>query len=401
MIDDAYILSLYFNKEGKLNSNYLKIAWIEKHPEIKDYFINRFREFSSYRESLARMYCHVEEIPVCPICGTLNHFKPGYRFKKEDYPYTQYCCNKCKSNSKEVKDKKKQTCISKYNAECPFSSNKVKQRIEDTNLKRYGVKYQTQRKDIITQRKQTYLEKYGSENIFNSATVKEKTRATCLKKYGDEIPMNNKEVQLRHKESCHKHYGVNYPLQSEYIKNKVKETQFDKYGGYYAGTKEFLSKQYNTKRKNHSFKISRLEDELYNILYQHFDVKRQYKSKEYPYSCDFYIPSLNLYIEYNGSWTHGKHPYDKEKDIGTKNILTHKAEQSNFYLNALKTWTVRDPRKRETAKTNKLNYLEIFPYVDLNTIPDFIETNFNENTRGMQIVIGTDNSHELHKYNAQ
>ena len=35
-------------------------------------------------------------------------------------------------------------------------------------------------------------------------------------------------------------------------------------------------------------------------------------------------------------------------------------KESKFYKEALNIWSKRDPLKRETAKINKLNYLEIF-----------------------------------------
>ena len=34
--------------------------------------------------------------------------------------------------------------------------------------------------------------------------------------------------------------------------------------------------------------------------------------------------------------------------------------QVNQYVNGVNVWTHRDPLKRETAKNNNLNYLEIF-----------------------------------------
>ena len=37
-----------------------------------------------------------------------------------------------------------------------------------------------------------------------------------------------------------------------------------------------------------------------------------------------------------------------------------KSKNSPYYLDAIKTWTIRDVNKRKIAKENKLNYLEIF-----------------------------------------
>lgn len=85
-----------------------------------------------------------------------------------------------------------------------------------------------------------------------------------------------------------------------------------------------------------------------------------YRSKLYPFNCDFYIPNLNMYIEYNGSWTHGKHPYSSENQDDINILEKWKTKNTKYYNNAIYTWTVRDIRKRSLAKENNLNYIELW-----------------------------------------
>jgi hypothetical protein len=87
----------------------------------------------------------------------------------------------------------------------------------------------------------------------------------------------------------------------------------------------------------------------------------------YPYNCDFYLPDYDLYIEIQGNWTHGTHPFDVNNidDINKLEILKEKSKTSVFYKTAINIWTVRDVKKRETARNNNLNYLEIFS-IDFN-----------------------------------
>ena len=123
---------------------------------------------------------------------------------------------------------------------------------------------------------------------------------------------------------------------------------------------KLIIKQQNSKLKNNSFHVSLQEEEIYKLLVEKYGyVKRQYKSKEYPFYCDFFIPSENLYIEYNGHWTHNKEPFiNSEKQ---QNILNEwKNKKSKFYDNAIVTWTKRDVLKRETAEKNNLNWKEFF-----------------------------------------
>ena len=48
-----------------------------------------------------------------------------------------------------------------------------------------------------------------------------------------------------------------------------------------------------------------------------------------------------------------------------------KSQNSNFYKKAVEVWTVRDVKKRNTAKQNNLNYLEFFNMKQFN---DWIST---------------------------
>ena len=72
-----------------------------------------------------------------------------------------------------------------------------------------------------------------------------------------------------------------------------------------------------------------------------------------------------MFIELQGSWTHGKHPFDKNsnKDIYILNIW--KLKNTKYYNNAIKVWTISDIKKRETAKKNNLNYIELFSKNDI------------------------------------
>jgi hypothetical protein len=76
----------------------------------------------------------------------------------------------------------------------------------------------------------------------------------------------------------------------------------------------------STKRKNGTFNTSKPEDKSYELLCEKFDkddIIRQYKSEKYPFNCDFYVKSIDTYIECNFNWTHGGHPFDpnSEEDL--------------------------------------------------------------------------------------
>lgn len=113
-----------------------------------------------------------------------------------------------------------------------------------------------------------------------------------------------------------------------------------------------------SKRENGTFNISQPEEDMYEILLTKFDksdVIRQYKDKRYPFACDFYIKSEDLFIELNASWTHGGHWFDEnnKEDLDVLKIWKYRSKTSKYYKSAIKVWTKKDIEKRSYLE--KLN----------------------------------------------
>ncbi len=277
-------------------------------------------------------------------------------------------------------------------------SNKIRQ----TNLNRYGVDSFSKTKSFIQKTKQSFIKRYGVDNPAKSRDIKEKTKQTCFKKYGVEYTSQTENNKSKSKITCRKRYGVDYSFQSDNNKKKSKKTCLDKYGVEYitqlysikekikktvldkyvvdnytktAEYKEYMKtihddwiKNINaTKLRNNSFNTSKVEDDAFFLLKQkNINVIRNYKEQRYPFNCDFYVPEKDLFIECNFHWTHGKEPFDKNNQLHLDKIkkwenLTYKCP---FYKVAIKTWTERDVKKRNLAKNNNLNYLELFYFRD-------------------------------------
>ena len=164
---------------------------------------------------------------------------------------------------------------------------------------------------------------------------------------------NRKENNIK---AMNRLYGVNNQFQRKEIIQKCH-------------TKEIYIKKYNTMKKNNSFNTSKDEKYILNKLKIKFNtILTEYKSEKYPFRCDFYIPEIDTYIEYNGHWTHGFEPYIGTKEQKEKIKLWNKKSKSknylgkykNEYINAINVWTNKDVLKRKTAKLNNLNYFEFF-----------------------------------------
>ena len=123
-------------------------------------------------------------------------------------------------------------------------------------------------------------------------------------------------------------------------------------------------------RKNGTFRSSMPEFIVGLLLKNKFTkVNYQYKSNLYPYKCDFYIPELDLYIEYQGNPGHGNEPFNETNQEHIKivnkwkelaKIKENKLQRKSKYSQFVYIWTNLDVKKRKIAKENNLNLLEFF-----------------------------------------
>lgn len=195
----------------------------------------------------------------------------------------------------------------------------------------------------------------------------------------DEIPDGFVKGRLPMKDSQKKklsesHIGLHHTnetrekisLHTNNNRDKAYKTNLQKYGVKNTlSVKSIHDKGEETKRLNGTFNTSKPEILYYNMLcekYGRYNIKRNYKSDSYPFRCDFYIVPEDKYIELNLHWTHGGHPFDEADiaDLNTVEIWKEKAKTSQFYANAIQTWTVRDVEKQKVAKENNLNYEVIY-----------------------------------------
>lgn len=353
-------------------------------------FIKIYPIFDNIKE-IAYLLKHKDNLEnlhiFCPICGKKNKFN-GY--KKGHY---SHCSTRCSSLDKNVLNKSKLTKLEKYGDENYHNIEQMKK----TNLKKYGTQFSLSSEEIRQKIKNTNLKKYGVTSILKLKKVhdkgikkaatkasRNKVKNTCLQKYGVENVSKCEIIKNKKKETNLKKYGVEWFAKSDKYKNLFKNKDFvknfnnsrkntclNKYGVQNCSQiKAAQIKRYNTMKLNNTFNKSKPEQRCYEKLLAKFsNVKRNYKTKLYPFACDFYIPELDLYIEYNGYWTHGPTkyhcPFDKsnEEHLNVLKLWEQKSKEINFkfntkkiYKNAIRIWSIEDPLKLKTFKENNLNY---------------------------------------------
>ena len=305
----------------------------------------------------------------CPVCGKKN------KFNGIVVGYTNYCSNKCSNNSENHKLKCKVAFLKRFGVDNPAKSKEIIDKISNTKLKRYGDKHYTNQEKA----NKTCIKKYGKQHYTN----RDKAINTCFSRYGVKNPMKCKEISNKAQETCIIRYGVNTFAKSELFKNlyndeefvnninsKRKITSLIRYGVEdYTKTEECNIKRYEAKKKNGTLGGNRSKAEIrcYNKLKTKFpDVQHSYFDKErYPFNCDMYIPSLDLFIECHFSPYHHFKSFDKNciGDLVELSKLKHKLEDKKLTMkhiekikDVITTWMVRDPKKLKTFQDNHLNY---------------------------------------------
>ena len=348
-----------------------------------------------------RLKNNLKKRPVCIICGKPVKYTSGH--------YAKFCSKECqysdlgKKITKEIKIKSN---LEKYGVEHTSQLkevtdkrtksradhvNEIQQHVRESLYKKYGAYDVMHIPHILQKIKNTNLKKFGVEFPLQqlkkeNSEIYQKISQTCINKFGVDSLLKNKEVREKIKQTNIQKYGVDNPLKNKEIREKIKQTNIQKYGvDNTLKNKEIWKKSQDNRQISSK---SKLENNFLNYLklkYEPDDIITQYKSKEYPYYCDFYIKSINLYIEIQGHWTHNDHPFDINNlnDQLIMDIWRTKSLSDKYYKNALNTWTIKDVEKRNTAIQNNLNYLEIFGKTDLNKYIDIFENyikNMENNT---------------------
>lgn len=371
-----------------------------------------------------RRYKH-PNIIFLNTCGNIDCIKKLVILKSEQTSIKKYGCRNA-GQSKQAQEKRKKTCIEKYGVPNIGQAKEIKEKIKRTCIEKYGITNGGGSKQALDKIKETNLRKRGVPYVFMSNEFKKKAKETWMAKYGVDSPSKSKIIREKIINTNHKRYGKDYPMSCDWFKENIKKTCQNKYGvdqvnqfttpilwdlykenmlSYYGVDhpfklpeirrkientikvkygvkcypqtkeyKDFMSKhideinikRYNTKKKNNTFNTSKPEDLLYIYIKEKFpSVERQYnKDNRYPFACDFYIPELDLFLELNGTWIHGKHPYDptSQEDQQTLEQWKEKYDNGNhpMYLSAINGWTKRDVKKRNIAIKEKLNFKEVW-----------------------------------------
>ena len=293
-------------------------------------------------------YIRKENEGICPICGQETTFLGLTK------GYSEHCSLICKGKDPKVKEKVENTCLDRYGATNVYASDYGKQKIKETCQIRYNADSPQQNKEIREKTENTIKEKYGGLG-FESKEITNKIKQTNLDTYSNENPA--KFGSEKYKNAISNIYGEDNPMKVPEIKEKAKNTCIEKYGyDNPAKNEKIKQKMHDTLWQNGGY--TRAEDRCYLELIKLYpEAIRNYKSEKYPYKCDFYIPSEDLYIELNAFYMHGGHWYNENDPKDVAQVEKWRDQNTEQSLYAIHIWTESDIDKKKCAEENNLNYL--------------------------------------------
>lgn len=342
---------------------------------LLDYILERTHFLDNIETNLkTRVVCclkHITEVPHCqnPKCGKpLTKYFIDNVVEKNPHE-TMFCSHKCVYEARETPDsficfnkqyptkESKIEFLRKLISDYPLTYQRVLQGKDYVEVARwiYSAVPKLQEKCYNTATRLYWilnaLEDFPTcacEGCNNKIGIGKNVKITLgyPKNCSAKCAANNINTQNHLKDTFRKNFGVDNPSKSRKVLDKINASMI----------------------RNGSYGKSSTENEIYRMLCEEFlkeNVLRQYSSKEFPYKCDFYIVSSKEYIEYNGTWTHGKHAFDPNNINDIKTLEGWKSkENSKYYKNAINVWTKLDPLKRKIAEDNKITRLEFWSIED-------------------------------------
>lgn len=203
------MIEIPFKKNGSIN-----IGLIKKDKKLYDSILNLSKIKSDrISEHVYSLVNNIEQIPLCD-CGKnkkFSGFSNGY-------------INTCGSKNCVIKYKET-VALSRYGHKHPSQSEEVKNKIRDTNLKKYGTGSYLSTNDCREKTKDFFRKNYGVENAAQVKEIQEKTKRTLIDRYGAEYTFRSRDIRNKIKKTFIDRYGAENPAQISTIKDKIKQTR--------------------------------------------------------------------------------------------------------------------------------------------------------------------------------
>lgn len=202
-------------------------------------------------------------------------------------------------------------------------------------LRKYGVEEMFSSQEVRDTINNTILEKYGVSNVGCDESIKQKIEQTMIARYGEKTSLMNPVVREKIKDTVNTRYGVSHIQQHKDIRDKRNATMLSRYGVLNPCENDkilekALRKRYSTESNNllYSNKSQLFFNKVYDKLPPYIQEQCYFanKNKEYFFRSetsiffvDFVIPKYKYALEYNGDYFHAI-PSKYEKNYFNKKL---------------------------------------------------------------------------------
>ena len=289
---------------------------------------------------------------VCDYCGQTRQMK-YVDYNAQTKNGTEKCCclncahlkqeetmikkygHKTPIQIPEIKEKIQKTNMEKYGSNSPSGNMTVRKRCEETMIKKYGVKYPGQSREIREKIKQTNIEKYGVESPLSREAIKEKIKHTNIERYGVENVLLSPEIKSRRDATLIEKFGTLYPLQNEECVEKLRHTNIDRYGvNYVSQLDDVKEKKRQTFLNKYGVESPSQNEEIKEKIKE--TNLRKYGVESMLSLPEFHKHSREVDLERYGVYHHLQNPdiLAKQKETFYKNG-TCPTSQQQYYLYTL------------------------------------------------------------------
>ena len=232
--------------------------------------------------------------------------------------------NKCK----EIREKSQDTCLKRYGVRCTLEKGSiVRDKINRTNLLRYGTLDPGNRPEAQAKRRQTNKLRYGHEYYSQTDQYKQQVKDTCLRKYGKEYYTQTEDILKKIKATSMAKYGVPSPSMSPEVKKRISETVKSKYGkNWFVETDKFKESFHGRISKRNLL----VEDTL-----QSYNVKNMMEYQVGELYYDFYLCDLNILLEVDPTVSHTTERKARPCNVSMYNQINRTTNAHNYGYNCI------------------------------------------------------------------
>lgn len=301
----------------------VKMKWLK---QTKAYYIEKGYVFTKIGEEFIVKTSdlpkgsHKKVRVKCDTCGEI--IEKTYRDYLKGQSYDDGfgdLCSKCSYKRAYMQNLKK-------NGGIGLQSAKIKEKVKQTNLERYGEEYPMMNKEVYKKVRSTQNDKYGGIGMASNLTRK-KIEETNLFTYGVKNPSQSEEIKNKKKNTYMQHYGVEHPFKIPEIVSKA------------------VLKARDTLNKNNNVPMSKEEKEIIKLLEEIYGKENCFPSylvSPLTFDCLLVLGEDKIDVEYDGwYWHKDRQDYDRRRNykvislgykvlrIKSNNLLPTKEEIQN------------------------------------------------------------------------